>query len=74
MMRKSLQLVHEYQADEGALSTGIDKLKYQALLVNQVAEERLVSLSTGFNHSLIKSIYLQGCLLGNKIMTMEGIT
>jgi len=54
MMRSSIQLVHEYLADEGALSTGIDRLKYQALLLNQVAEERLVCLSSNFNHSLIK--------------------
>jgi hypothetical protein len=54
MMRNSLQLVHEYLADEGALSTGIDKLRYQALLINQVTEERLICLSSSFNHSLIK--------------------
>ncbi|MGE0079504.1 MAG: TonB-dependent receptor plug domain-containing protein [Bacteroidales bacterium] len=54
MTKGSLQLVHEYLADEGALSTGIDRLRYQALLVNQVAEERLICLSSSFNHSLIK--------------------
>lgn len=54
MMRNSVQLVHEYLADEGALSTGIDRLRYQALLINQVTEERLVCLSSSFNHSLIK--------------------
>jgi hypothetical protein len=54
MMRNSIQLVHEYLADEGALSTGIDRLRYQALLINQVAEERLISLSSSFNKSLIK--------------------
>ncbi len=61
MMRKSLQQIHEYLADEGALSTGVNKPKYQALLLNQVAEERLIALSSGFNpayrtgrHSLIK--------------------
>ncbi len=54
MISNSLELVHEYLADEGVLSTGTDKLRYQALLVNQVAEERLICLSSGFNHSLIK--------------------
>lgn len=54
MMKKSIQLVHEYLADEGALSTGIDRLRYQALLLNQSAEERLICLSSSFNHSLIK--------------------
>jgi beta-lactamase regulating signal transducer with metallopeptidase domain len=54
MMRKSIQLVHEYLADEGVLNTGIDKINYQALLINQVAEERLICLSSNFNYSQIK--------------------
>lgn len=54
MMKKSVQLVHEYLADEGVLNTGTDKLKYQALLINQIAEERLICLSSSFNQSLIK--------------------
>lgn len=54
MMRKSVQLVHEYLADEGVLRTGIDRLQYQALLVNQIAEGNLICLSSGFHHSLIK--------------------
>ena len=61
MMKKSVQLVHEYLADKGVLSTGIDKIRYQALLINHVAEERLICLSSGFNpvsqpgrYSLIK--------------------
>lgn len=49
MMRRQFKLVHEYLADEGALGTGIDKLQYQALLLNHAVEERLISLSSGFN-------------------------
>ncbi|HEX2396354.1 MAG TPA: M56 family metallopeptidase [Bacteroidales bacterium] len=54
MIKNSMQLVHEYLADDGALKTGINRIKYQALLINQIAEERLVILSSSFNHSLIK--------------------
>lgn len=54
MMKNSIQLVHEYLADEGALSTGIDRIRYQELLISQVTEERLVHLSSSFNYSLIK--------------------
>lgn len=53
-MKNTVQLVHEYLADEGALNTGIDRLRYQVLLINQVTEERLICLSSSFNHSLIK--------------------
>ncbi|CAN0463894.1 unnamed protein product, partial [Scytosiphon promiscuus] len=53
-MKKSIQLVHEYLADEGVLHSGADKLRYQALLINQVAEDRLICISSSFNDSLIK--------------------
>ncbi len=54
MMKNSIQLVHEYLADEGTLNTGIDKHRYQALLINQITEDKLIGLSSSFNHSLIK--------------------
>jgi beta-lactamase regulating signal transducer with metallopeptidase domain len=55
LLRKSLRQVHEYLADEGVLNIGFDRLEYQALLINQVAESRLVSLATSFNQSQIKN-------------------
>lgn len=55
MLRNSLRQVHEYLADEGVLNIGFDRLEYQALLVNQVAESRLLSLASSFNHSQIKN-------------------
>jgi len=54
MIRRSLHLVHEYLADEGTLGAGIDRIRYQALLINQVAEERLICLSSDFNNKLLK--------------------
>jgi hypothetical protein len=54
MIKNSIQLVHEYLADEGALKTGINRFRYQALLINQIAEESLIALSSSFNNSLIK--------------------
>lgn len=54
MLRKSLKLVHEFLADEGVLSTGVNKFQYQQLLINQVAESSLVGFSSSFNSSTIK--------------------
>ncbi len=54
MIRRSMHLVHEYLADEGTLGAGIDRFRYQALLINQVAEERLICLSSDFNSKLLK--------------------
>jgi len=55
MLRNSLQLVHEYLADEAVLEGGIDKIRYQTVLLNQVAGGPVLSLVSGFNRSLIKN-------------------
>lgn len=54
MIKKSIHLLHEYIADEGTLNKGIDKLRYQALLVNQAAEGKMVTIPSGFNSNLLK--------------------
>jgi hypothetical protein len=54
MIKKALQQVHEFLADEGVIKSGFDKLSYQALLVNQASEDRLVKVSSNFSYSLIK--------------------
>jgi hypothetical protein len=54
MMKRSLHLVHEYLADAGTLEAGIEKLRYQTLLLNQVAEDRLIYIHSGFNNNLLK--------------------
>jgi len=54
LIRKWMQQLHEYLADEGVVKSGTNVLEYQALLVNQVAGERLICLPSGFNQSLIK--------------------
>jgi hypothetical protein len=48
-VKRNLQQVHEYLADEGTLDAGISKPVYQTLLLNQVAEDRLIVFSSGFN-------------------------
>ncbi|WP_168731223.1 M56 family metallopeptidase [Robertkochia marina] len=53
-IKNKIVLIHEYLADDGVLQTGVDKTTYQVLLLNQIAEGRLICLSSNFNHSLIK--------------------
>ncbi|WP_167605429.1 M56 family metallopeptidase [Maribellus sediminis] len=53
MMRRSINLTHEFLADEGAIQSGIDSLHYQALMVNQVAEGNIVSIASNFNKSML---------------------
>jgi len=54
-LKYSLQQVHEYLADEGALKTGIDKNNYMVLMLNLAAETRLIPLHSSFNRSLVKN-------------------
>jgi len=58
LIRSEIKLVHEYLADEGALNTGIDRIAYQVLLLNQVTEEKLICLSSSFNNLLKKRIIM----------------
>lgn len=53
MMRRSINLTHEFLADEGAIQSGINSLHYQALMVNQVAEANIVSVTSHFNKSML---------------------
>ena len=57
MMKNSVQLVHEYLADEGALNSGIDPLRYRVLLLNQVTEEKLICLSSSFSSARLPGKY-----------------
>jgi TonB family protein len=52
---RSLRAVHEFQADEGCLKTGITVVNYQRLLINQVFKAKIFRLTNCFsNPSLIK--------------------
>lgn len=53
--RKELQLLHEYEADEGVLELGIDATSYQLLLVQKAAGERCFSLANEFQHAELKN-------------------
>jgi hypothetical protein len=54
LIRRWMQQLHEYLADEGVVNSGTNVLEYQAMLVNQVAGDRLICLPSGFSQSLIK--------------------
>ncbi len=52
---RSLRAVHEYQADEGCIKSGVPVFSYQQLLMNQVFKARAFDISNSFsNPTLIK--------------------
>jgi TonB family protein len=55
LFNRSLRAIHEYQADQKCLSSGIPIVNYQSLLLNQVFKSRAFNLTNSFsNPSLIK--------------------
>ena len=55
LFNRSLRAIHEYQADQECLSTGVPIVNYQSLLLNQVFKSKAFNLTNSFsNPSLIK--------------------
>jgi TonB family protein len=55
LFNRSLRAVHEFQADEGCLKTGIPVINYQKLLMNQIFNTRVFTITNSFsNPTLIK--------------------
>ena len=54
LLKRELQEIHEFEADNGVINTGVDATKYQLLLVKKVVGTRLYSMANGFNHSKLK--------------------
>ena len=54
MLMHELRAVHEYEADKGVLSEGIDATQYQLLLVKRAVGTRLYSMANGFGQSKLK--------------------
>ena len=55
LFNRSLRAIHEYQADQECLSSGVPIVSYQSLLLNQVFKSGAFNLTNSFsNPSLIK--------------------
>ena len=53
--RTELKMLHEYEADELTINTGIDATQYQLLLVRKAVGAKRFQLANGFNHSKLKN-------------------
>ena len=54
LLKQELQSVHEYEADEAVLASGVNAKEYQLLLIKKAVGTRLYSLANSFNHSKLK--------------------
>ena len=61
LLRRELQSLHEYQADEAVLNRGIDAKTYQMLLIKRAVGARLHSIANCLNHSNLKNRITMMC-------------
>ena len=54
LLKRELQTVHEYEADEAVLLSGVDATRYQMLLIRKAVGERLFSMANNLNHNSLK--------------------
>ena len=52
--RNELQRIHEYEADETVLSSGIEEKTYQMLLIQNISGNRYTGLTDGLNNCSLK--------------------
>jgi hypothetical protein len=55
LLKRELRDIHEYEADNGVIQSGIDATKYQLLLIKKAAGTRSYAIANSFNHSKIKN-------------------
>ena len=55
LLRRELRAIHEYEADEAVLESGVDARSYQLLLIRKAAGGRWYSVANSFNHSKLKN-------------------
>lgn len=53
LLKKELQSVHEYEADECVLLSGMDASFYQLSIIERVVDTRLFTIVNSFNHGLL---------------------
>lgn len=51
LLRRELQNIHEYEADEAVIQSGADASEYQLLLIRKAVGERLFSMANNLNHN-----------------------
>lgn len=54
LLKREIQAVHEFEADDEVLRQGIDAKSYQLLLIKKAVGTRLYSMSNSLNHSSLK--------------------
>jgi biopolymer transport protein ExbD len=55
LLRRDLRELHEYEADEAVLCSGVDAKEYQLLLIKKAVGNKSYSIANSLNHSTLKN-------------------
>lgn len=67
LMKRELQQIHEFEADEAVLQRGVDARQYQLLLIRKSVGNQLFSMANNLNyHSLKKRIRMMNKKASNR--------
>lgn len=55
LLRRELQSLHEYEADDAVLASGVNIKEYQILLIKKAVGGRLLTIANCLNHSKLKN-------------------
>ncbi len=55
LLKRAIRQVHEYQADDEVIKSGINARQYQLLLIEKTVGKGLYSMANRFNHSKLKN-------------------
>ena len=55
LLRRELQSLHEYEADDAVLASGVNIKEYQMLLIKKAVGGRLLTIANCLNHSKLKN-------------------
>ena len=61
IMKNSFKDIHEFEADEAVINSGVNAKQYQLLIIKKAVGARLYSIANSFNHSLTKKRITMMC-------------
>ena len=61
IMKNCLKDIHEFEADEAVINSGVNARQYQLLIIKKAVGARLYSIANSFNHSLTKKRITMMC-------------
>ncbi len=61
IMKNCLKDIHEFEADEAVINSGVNAKQYQLLIIKKAVGARLYSIANSFNHSLTKKRIAMMC-------------